>query len=49
MHPGERVRFAVETARAVLEERLAADEGAAAIKLQAEQGHSASAAATATT
>ena len=37
MHPGERVRFAVETAKAVLEERLTADEGAAAIKLQAEQ------------
>lgn len=37
MHPGERVRFAVETAKAVLEERLAPDEGAAAIALQAEQ------------
>jgi hypothetical protein len=37
MHPGERVRFAVETAKAVLEERLAPEDGAAAIKLQAEQ------------
>jgi hypothetical protein len=37
MHPAERVRFAVETAKAVLEERLAADEGAAAVVLQAEQ------------
>jgi hypothetical protein len=37
MHPAERVRFAVETAKAVLEDRLPADEGAAAIGLQAEQ------------
>jgi hypothetical protein len=37
MHPSERVRFAVETAKAVLEERLAPDQGATAIRLQAEQ------------
>lgn len=37
MHPGERVRFVVETAKAVLDERLPADEGAAAVTLQAEQ------------
>ncbi len=37
MHPGERVRFAIETAKAVLEERLPAHEGAAAVGLQAEQ------------
>ena len=37
MHPAERVRFVVETARAVLAGRLPADEGAAAVTLQAEQ------------
>jgi hypothetical protein len=37
MHPGERVRFAVETAKAVLEERLGPDEGATAVAMQAEQ------------
>lgn len=37
MHPGERVRFVVETAKAVLDERLPAEEGAAAVTLQAEQ------------
>jgi hypothetical protein len=37
MNPAERVRFVVETARAVLDERLPVDEGAAAIALQAEQ------------
>lgn len=37
MHPGERVRFAVETAKAVLEERLSVEEGATAVELQAEQ------------
>jgi hypothetical protein len=31
------VRFAVETAKAVIEGRLAADEGAAAVVLQSEQ------------
>jgi hypothetical protein len=31
------VRFAVETAKAVIEGRLSADEGAAAVVLQAEQ------------
>jgi hypothetical protein len=37
MHPADRVRFAVETAKAVLEDRLSAAEGAAAVRLQAEQ------------
>jgi hypothetical protein len=37
MHPAERVRFVVETARAVLDERLDATEAAHAICLQAEQ------------
>jgi hypothetical protein len=37
MHPAERVRFAVETAKAVLEDRLGVHEGAAAVALQAEQ------------
>jgi hypothetical protein len=37
MNPGERVRFAVETARAVLEDRLPVSEGAAAVVMQAEQ------------
>lgn len=37
MNPAERVRFVVETARAVLDGRLAADEGAAAVVMQAEQ------------
>jgi hypothetical protein len=37
MHPSERVRFAVETAKAVLDGRLSPDEGAAAVVLQAEQ------------
>ncbi|MDZ7733093.1 MAG: hypothetical protein U5R31_08220 [Acidimicrobiia bacterium] len=37
MNPNERVRFVVETAKAVLDERIAADEAAEAIGLQAEQ------------
>lgn len=37
MHPAERVRFAVETAKAVLEDRLSVAEGAAAVVMQAEQ------------
>jgi hypothetical protein len=37
MHPDERVKMVVETARAVLDERLSADEAATAICLQAEQ------------
>lgn len=37
MSPGERVRFVVETARAVLDERLAPEQGAAAVTLQATQ------------
>lgn len=37
MHPSERVRFAVETAKAVLDGRLDPDEGAASVALQAEQ------------
>lgn len=37
VHPGERVRFVVETAKAVLDDRLPAADGAAAVTLQAEQ------------
>ena len=37
MNPAERVKFVVETAKAVLDGRLPADEGAAAVELQAEQ------------
>ena len=37
VHPADRVRFAIETAKAVLEDRLPADEGAAAVVMQAEQ------------
>jgi hypothetical protein len=37
VNPATRVKFVVETAKAVLDERLPADEGAAAIELQAEQ------------
>ena len=37
MHPSERVRFSVETAKAVLEERLDATEAAAAMEIQIEQ------------
>jgi hypothetical protein len=37
MHPSERVRFAVETARAVLEERLDPAEAATALALQVDQ------------
>jgi hypothetical protein len=37
MHPAERVRFSIETARAVLDDRLDPAEGAAAVSLQAEQ------------
>lgn len=37
MHPSDRVRFSVETAKAVLEERLDAAEAAAAMELQMEQ------------
>ncbi|QGG94767.1 hypothetical protein [Actinomarinicola tropica] len=37
MHPSERVRFAVETARAVLEDRLDPGDAAAAMALQLDQ------------
>ena len=37
MNPAERVKFVVETAKAVLDGRLPANEGAAAVELQAEQ------------
>ena len=37
VHPAERIRFVTETARAVLGERLDAAQGAAAVRLQAEQ------------
>ncbi|MBK5224611.1 MAG: hypothetical protein JJE52_17390 [Acidimicrobiia bacterium] len=37
MHPSERVRFAVETAKAVLEGRLDATEAAASMELQVAQ------------
>jgi hypothetical protein len=37
VHPSERVRFSVETAKAVLEERLDATEAAAAMEIQIEQ------------
>jgi len=37
MHPDERVRFVVQTAKAVLAGTLAADQGAQAVALQAEQ------------
>jgi hypothetical protein len=37
MNPAERVRFVVETAKAVLDGRLDPDEGTAAVTLQAEQ------------
>lgn len=37
MHPADRVRFSVETAKAVLEQRLDASEAAAAMELQMEQ------------
>jgi hypothetical protein len=37
MHPATRATFVMETAKAVLAERLPAEEGAAAIQLQAEQ------------
>ena len=37
MNPADRVKFVVETAKAVLDGRLEADEGATAIELQAEQ------------
>lgn len=37
MHPDERVRFVVETARAVIDGRLDPEQGAAAVTLQAEQ------------
>jgi hypothetical protein len=37
VNPGERVKFVVETAKAVLEDRLSIDQGAAAVQLQAEQ------------
>lgn len=37
MHPSERVRFVVETAKAVVDGRLPADEGAAAVTVQADQ------------
>ena len=37
MNPEERVRFVVETAKAVIEGRISPEEGAAAVTLQAEQ------------
>jgi hypothetical protein len=37
VHPAERVRFAVETAKAVLDGRLSPAEGARAVRMQAEQ------------
>jgi len=37
VHPSERVRFPVETARALLEGRLSAEEAAAAVALQVDQ------------
>ena len=37
MNPAERVTFVVQTAKAVLDGRLAVDQGAAAVQLQAEQ------------
>jgi hypothetical protein len=37
VNPGDRVKFVVETAKAVLEERLPIEQGAAAVQLQAEQ------------
>ena len=37
MNPGDRVKFVVETAKAVLEGRISAEDGAAAVTLQAEQ------------
>lgn len=37
MHPSERVRIVTETARAVLEDRLAADVGAKTLALQQSQ------------
>ncbi len=37
MNPGERVKFVVATAKAVLEDRLSIDQGVAAVQLQAEQ------------
>src|SRR5690606_17620924 len=37
VHPAERVRFAIETAKAVLDERLSPAEGARAVRMQAEQ------------
>ncbi|MCU0267447.1 MAG: hypothetical protein MUF83_02255 [Acidimicrobiales bacterium] len=37
MNPADRVTFVVETARAVLDERISPEEGAAAVQLQAEQ------------
>jgi hypothetical protein len=37
VNPGERVKFVVETAKAVLEDRLPVAQGAAAVQLQAEQ------------
>ena len=37
MHPADRVRFAIETAKAVLDDRLDADEAEATLRLQLEQ------------
>ena len=37
MNPADRVKFVVETAKAVLDDRLDVDRGAAAVQLQAEQ------------
>ncbi len=37
MNPADRVKFVVQTAKAVLDGSLAVDQGAAAVQLQAEQ------------
>ena len=37
MNPADRVKFVVETAKAVLDDRLDVDQGAAAVQLQSEQ------------
>jgi hypothetical protein len=37
VNPGDRVKFVVETAKAVLDGRLPVEEGAASVSLQAEQ------------
>jgi len=37
VNPADRVKFVVETAKAVLDDRLDVDQGAAAVQLQSEQ------------